>query len=106
MTSYERGARLRQTVLLCCALLLAWLDGRKFLKLQNMRESAVVSDAFTRKFMLSDYFPPLKETGMDTPVYLYDSGVPGGSILYLGGTHPYEPATTLSAYLKIGRAHV
>ena len=64
-----------------------------------MKESVVVSEAFTRKFMLSDYFPPLKGTGMDTPVYLYDSGVPGGSMLYLGGTHPYEPATALSAYL-------
>ena len=106
MTSYERGARLRQTVLLCCALLLAWLGGREFLELRNMRESVVVSDAFTRKFMLSDYFPPLKGPGMDTPVYLYDSGVPGGSMLYLGGTHPYEPATTLSAYLMMENIEV
>lgn len=62
--NYEKGAKLRQTVLLCCALLLAWLGGREFLELRNMKESVVVSEAFTRKFMLSDYFPPLKGTGM------------------------------------------
>ena len=66
-----------------------------------MKETVVVSDAFTKMVMLSDYFPPIKGTGVDTPVYIYDSGVPGGSMFYLGGTHPYEPATMLSAYVMM-----
>ncbi|WP_298777410.1 deacylase [uncultured Fretibacterium sp.] len=106
MMSYESGAKLRQLILLCCALGLAWLGGREFVELREMKESVVVSDSFTRTFMLSDYFPPIKGTEMDTPVYLFDSGVPGGSMLYLGGTHPYEPATSLSAYLIMENLNV
>jgi hypothetical protein len=49
--------------------------------------------------MLSEYLPSLKGTWGDTPIYIYDSGVPGGSMLILGGTHPYEPATSLAAYV-------
>ena len=60
MMSYESGAKLRQLILLCCALGLAWLGGREFVELREMKESVVVSDAFTRTFMLSDYFPPIK----------------------------------------------
>ena len=36
---------------------------------------------------------------MDTPVYVFDSGVPGGSVLILGGAHPYEPASPMMAYV-------
>ena len=54
---------------------------------------------------LSDSVPMLKGTYGDTPIFVFDSGVPGGSVLYCGGTHPYEPATSLSAYiLKIGKS--
>ena len=36
---------------------------------------------------------------MDVPVFVFDSGVPGGSALILGGAHPYEPASPLMAYV-------
>ena len=36
---------------------------------------------------------------MDAPVYVFDSGVPGGSVLILGGAHPYEPASPMTAYV-------
>ena len=49
--------------------------------------------------MLSDYFEGIKWTWVDTPVYIYDSGNPGGSLLWLGGTHPYEPGAILPAYV-------
>ena len=52
MMSYESGAKLRQLILLCCALGLAWLGGREFVELREMKESVVVSDSFTRTFML------------------------------------------------------
>ena len=57
-------------------------------------------------------------------MYFFDSGVPGGTILIIGGTHPEEPVANMSAQaftenvkvtqgqvividrLKIGRAHV
>jgi hypothetical protein len=89
----------RKIVLLVLSLTLAFWGGREFVELRDFQETVVVSNAFTRQFWLSDYFEPIKGTKMDTPVYLFDSGVPGGTMLYLGGTHPYEPATSLSAYV-------
>ena len=53
---------------------------------------------------LSDYFAKLKGTNGDTPVYVLDSGKPGGTALVLGGTHPNEPSSFLSALLLIENA--
>ena len=53
---------------------------------------------------LSDYFAKLKGTNGDTPVYVLDSGKPGGTVLVLGGTHPNEPSSFLSALLLIENA--
>ena len=47
--------------------------------------------------MLSDYNPALKGTNGDTKIYVLDSGVPGASILVLGGTHPNEPSGVVAA---------
>lgn len=99
--TYEKNEFLRKILLLIAAGVLAWLGGREFVELRNYKEQVVPSAAFTRKKMLSDWFNPIKGTLADTPVYVFDSGVPGGSMLYLGGTHPYEPATSLSAYVMM-----
>lgn len=101
MFDYGKFTMPRKILLFLAALLLAWLGAREFTELRTMKETVVVSDAFTKKVMLSEYFPPIKGTGVDTPVYVYDSGVPGGSMFYLGGTHPYEPATMISAYVMM-----
>jgi len=53
---------------------------------------------------LSDYFAQLKWTNGDTAVYVMDSGKPGGTVLILGGTHPNEPSSFLSAVLLIENA--
>ena len=51
--------------------------------------------------MLSDYNPALKGTNGDTEIYVLDSGVPGASILVLGGTHPNEPSGVVAAVTLI-----
>jgi len=89
----------RKLIILAIVLVLAFLGGREFYEIRHFKQSIVVSDAFTERFMLSDYSDTIKNTWADTPVYLYDSGKPGGSMLLLGGTHPYEPATMLAAYI-------
>ena len=99
--NYEKGAVVRKLAFLAVAGVMAWMGGKEFLELRNYKEQVVVSDSFTEKKMLSDWFPPIKGTGVDTPVYVFDSGVPGGSMFYLGGTHPYEPATSMSAYVMM-----
>jgi predicted deacylase len=79
--------------------ILGILGGIEFVELRNYKETVVVSEDFTEMIMLSEYLPSLKGTWGDTPIYIYDSGVPGGSMLILGGTHPYEPVTTVAAYV-------
>lgn len=74
-------------------------------------ETVVVAEGLTRQVPLSTYFGGIAGTMMDTPVYLFDSGVPGGSVLILGGAHPYEPASPMMAYvvlenLKVTRGRV
>jgi hypothetical protein len=48
---------------------------------------------------LSTYFGGIRGTLMDVPVFVFESGVPGGSALILGGAHPYEPASSVMAYV-------
>jgi hypothetical protein len=55
---------------------------------------------------LSDYFEPLKDTNLDTPVFIMDSGVPGATFLLMGGTHAREIATTVSALVFLENAIV
>ena len=50
---------------------------------------------------LSTWFPGLAGTSGDTDVYILDSGVPGASMLVLGGTHPNEPSGFISAVMLI-----
>jgi hypothetical protein len=89
----------QKVIILIVVLVLAFLGGREFYEIRHFKQSIVVSDAFTERFMLSDYSEVIKGTWADTPVYVYDSGEPGGSMLWLGGTHPYEPATMIAAYI-------
>jgi hypothetical protein len=65
----------------------------------------------TRRGMLSDYFDGIKGTNGDTEVYLFDSGVPGGTALLGGGSHANEAAGFLAAVvilenLKVTRGRV
>lgn len=51
--------------------------------------------------LLSEYLPSLAGTSGDTEIYVLDSGVPGASMLVLGGTHPNEPSGFISAVTLI-----
>lgn len=75
------------------------IAGMDFWNLRHYKESLVASEGLTKQIMLSDYLPSLKGTWGDTPIYVYDSGVPGGVALLMGGTHPYEPATMMAGYI-------
>lgn len=95
-----------KALILLGALALACASGRQFYKLRHFKETVVSSPELTEVQMLSDYLPNLKGTWADTPVFIYDSGVPGGSVLFMGNVHPYEPATSLAAYIIMENIHV
>ena len=64
-------------------------------------ESIYAGQGVTEIKKLSTWFPGLAGTSGDTDVYILDSGVPGSSMLVLGGTHPNEPSGFISAVMLI-----
>jgi predicted deacylase len=73
--------------------------GMLFKEHREYKEPVVPSAALTQVKKLSDYFPEggLKGTINDANVYFFDSGKPGGTALLIGGTHPEEPVSVMSA---------
>ena len=67
----------------------------EFRKMYNP-EAVYPSSSLTKAGMLSEYFGGIKGTSGDTEVYLFDSGVPGGTALLAGGSHPNEAAAGLA----------
>ena len=55
----------------------------------------------TKQGKLSDYFSPLKDTNLDTDVFVLDSGKPGAIALLIGGTHGNELAGTVAALVVV-----
>ncbi len=60
----------------------------------------------TGQARLSDYFSGIDGTAADTDVYFLEGEEAGGTALVLGGTHPNEPASSLSAITLIESAVV
>src|SRR5512136_295769 len=89
----------RRIGLLAASVALMVVGSKDIRALRAYRETVVVSDAFTRQIPLSAYFDGIRGTLMDVPVFVFDSGVPGGSVLILGGAHAYEPASPVTAYV-------
>jgi len=55
---------------------------------------------------LSDYFGGIAGTAADTDVYILQGDEPGGTALVLGGTHPNEPAASITAIVLVENARV
>ena len=66
---------------------------------RTYKEPVVVSEGITSVKKLSDYSDVVKGSVNDANVYIFDSGVHGGTILLLGGPHPEEPAANMSAQI-------
>jgi len=64
-------------------------------------EELFPSPYLTKVGMLSDYFDGIKGTNGDTEVYLFDSGVDGGTALVGGGTHANEAAAFLAPVVML-----
>ncbi len=58
------------------------------------------------RYNLSHWFPALKGSPGDSDVYIQDSGVPGGTVFIMGGTHPNEPSGYMAAVIYLERAKV
>lgn len=86
-------------LILFLSLIIAFLAGREFLN-QRKLEPIVKGEGVTEIQKLSDYLPALKGTRGDSDIYVF-RGEEGGSALILGGTHPNEPSSLMSAVIMI-----
>lgn len=102
----SKKALIIKVVILVIALIFGGIAGVEFWQLRHFKERVVVSDALTDVKWFSDYVPSLKNTWLDTPVFFFDSGVEGGTVFLCGGPHPYEPASTIAAYLMMENIQV
>jgi len=85
------------------ALLMAVTAGKAFL--EHRRPEAIVrGPGVTGIRKLSSWFPTLAGSPGDTDVYIFQGEESGGSMLIIGGTHPNEPSSFLSAVLLIENA--
>lgn len=92
---------IQKIAILAIMLIFATIAGVEFWQLRHYKEVIVTSPYLTEVKWFSDYVPSLKGTWLDTPVFIFDSGVEGGTVFINGGPHPYEPASTMAAYLMI-----
>ncbi len=109
--STQRALVIRRLILVAAAVVMMVVGTRQIRELRAYRETVVVSEALTAHVMLSGYFDGIAGTLMDTAVYVFDSGAPGGSVLLIGGEHPYEPAGSVATYvimenIKVTRGRV
>lgn len=81
---------------LLVALGIAAFTGKNFLDVRKPDEIKP-GPGVTGTKMLSDYFPGIKGTNGDTPIYVMEGSEPGGKMMILGGTHANEPAGYLAA---------
>lgn len=75
--------------------------GYLFYEHRTYKEPVVVSEGCTEVKKLSDYCDIIKGTVNDCNVYIFDSGVEGGTFLIWGSTHPEEPAGPMAAELMV-----
>lgn len=88
-----------KVIILAVVLAVTGTAGMMFREHRTYKEPVVVSQHVTAVKKLSDYSDVVKGTVNDCNVYVFDSGVAGGTILMFGGTHPEEPACNTSAQL-------
>ena len=101
-----------KAIILVVAAFCMAVGGYLFREHRTFKEAVVVSEGCTEVKRLSDYSTAIKPGSInDCYVYIYDSGVPGGSFLVFGGSHPEEPvgpsaATLIAENLKVTQGRV
>ncbi len=75
------------------------LDFKKFADYET--EFVIREDVITRIEKFSKYSPKLINTVGDSNIYIIKGEEPGPSVLIIGGTHPNEPSSQLTATLLL-----
>ena len=95
----EKTLRNVKIIALSISLILIVWSGVMFYEHRSFSEAVVPSPDITEVKKLSSYFAPLAGTANDCNLYFFDSGNPGGTLFLIGGSHPEEPGSNLTAQL-------
>ena len=96
----------RKIVIAALGAALAFAAGLSFYRSRHLAEPLVAGPGVGRVVKLGDYFGPIKGTVNDSNVYVLEGREPGGTFLFLGGTHPEEPAGRLAAWIFAEKAAI
>ncbi|MBT8397836.1 MAG: succinylglutamate desuccinylase [Gemmatimonadetes bacterium] len=104
-TTRGRGSRWTALALFGAVAVILFLVSQEFMA---MWEDPPIypGQGVTGQARLSDYYPGIEDTWADTDVYFLEGAAPGGTALILGGTHPNEPASSLTAITMLENAVV
>lgn len=78
-------------------LIIALLSSFCFLRERETYDTFCPSSSYSHTIHLSNYDPSLLGTRADSPIFVFDSGIPGESVFIMGGTHPNESGGILSS---------
>lgn len=73
---------------------------------RNYKELVVLGPGVTRVTMLSEYFDGIKNTPMDTKVFILEGEEAGGGVLMFGGAHACEPSGVVAAVVAVESVNV
>lgn len=79
--------------------IISGLDFKKFADYET--EFVLRENIITRVEKFSKYSPKLEKTVGDSDIYIIEGEEPGPSVLIIGGTHPNEPSSQLTATLLL-----
>ena len=99
----ERLVKIKWAAVAVCFVAAAW-SGLEFYAMRHYKEPVTLGPGVTRVQKLSQYEPSLEGTVNDCNVYFLESGNPGGTVFLIGGTHPEEPASNLTAQILVENA--
>lgn len=102
----EKWLKNAKIIALTITALVILLAGRSFYEHRSFQGAVVLSSGVTEVKKLSDYFSPLQGTMNDCHVYILDSGIPGGTAMVIGGSHPEEPGSVLAAQVLVENANI
>ncbi len=99
-----KGTKTTAFVLCAICAIVCWYCAAQFLAMR--KPDLLLPAAGFQKHMLSEWEPALKETNMDTPIYIQDGEEPGGTVYVQGGIHANEPAGFMAAIVLLENANV
>ena len=85
----KSGAKI---IIIVVTLLILGFGGYDLYRHRHFEEEIVAGPGVTEVKSLGDWYAPLKGTVSDSTVFILEGEKPGGTVLFLGGSHPCEIA--------------